>query len=256
MLIDCFIFYNELDLLNYRLNILYDKVDYFVIVESTKTFQGSDKNLYYNENKELFQNFKDKIIHVIVDDLKCPLNYKEIWDNEHYQRNCIDKGIQRLNLKDDDLIMIADVDEIPNPLKIKDFKINGLLEYDLYYYNLYTKNKNKWFTSCFIDYYTYKSKFNCKPQSIRTYPDFENKNEKAGWHLSYFGDENFIKNKLQSFSHREYNNDYYTNLESIKNKIKESKDLFNRHSEPWDKIEINNNDNLPYKYDEFLQKYF
>jgi hypothetical protein len=47
------------------------------------------------------ENFKDKIIHVIVDDLKCPLNYKEIWDNEHYQRNCIDKGIQRLNLKDD-----------------------------------------------------------------------------------------------------------------------------------------------------------
>ena len=61
MLIDCFIFYNELDLLNYRLNILYDQVDYFVIVESTKTHQGYDKKLYYNENTELFKNFEDKL---------------------------------------------------------------------------------------------------------------------------------------------------------------------------------------------------
>ena len=257
MLIDCFIFYNELDLLNYRLNILYDQVDYFVIVESTKTHQGYDKKLYYNENKELFKNFEDKIIHVIVDDLKSsPLNYDEIWKNEYLQRNCIDKGIQRLNLKDDDLIMIADLDEIPNPLKIKDFKINGLLEYDLYYYNLHTKNRNKWCKASFVDYLTYKTKFNCQPQSIRNCRNFENKTENAGWHLSYFGDENFIQNKLKNFAHQEFNNENYTNLEYIKNKIKESKDLYNRSNEHWEIVEINNNTNLPYKYEQFLQKYF
>ena len=44
-IIDCFIFYNELDLLEYRLNILNDVVDYFVIVESTHTFVGKEKVL-------------------------------------------------------------------------------------------------------------------------------------------------------------------------------------------------------------------
>ena len=185
-----------------------------------------------------------------------PLNYDEIWQNENYQRNCIDKGIQRLNLKDDDLIMIADLDEIPNPLKIKDFKINGLLEYDLYYYNLHTKNRNKWCKASFVDYLTYKTKFNCQPQSIRNCRNFENKTENAGWHLSYFGDENFIQNKLKNFAHQEFNNENYTNLEYIKNKIKESKDLYNRSNEPWEIVEINNNTNLPYKYEQFLQKYF
>ena len=49
--IDCFIFYNELDLLDYRLNILKEVVDYFVIVESTHTFVGKEKELYFNKDK-------------------------------------------------------------------------------------------------------------------------------------------------------------------------------------------------------------
>ena len=53
-IIDGFIFYNELELLNYRLNVLNDVVDYFIIVESTHTFVGKEKTLYYQENKELF----------------------------------------------------------------------------------------------------------------------------------------------------------------------------------------------------------
>jgi hypothetical protein len=50
-IIDCFTFYNELDLLNYRLNILNNVVDYFIIVESTHTHVGKEKNLIYEENK-------------------------------------------------------------------------------------------------------------------------------------------------------------------------------------------------------------
>ena len=71
MIIDCFIFYNELELLFYRLSILYDKVDYFVLVESTRTYTGVDKPLYFEQNKALFDNFKDKIIHVIIDFFRC-----------------------------------------------------------------------------------------------------------------------------------------------------------------------------------------
>ena len=58
---DCFLFFNELELLEIRLNVLNDVVDYFVLVESTKTFTNHDKPLHYQENKEKFKDFNDKI---------------------------------------------------------------------------------------------------------------------------------------------------------------------------------------------------
>ena len=64
---DVFPFFNELDLLEIRLNILNPYVDYFVLSESTKTFSGLDKPLFYEENKERFAEFNHKIIHNIVD---------------------------------------------------------------------------------------------------------------------------------------------------------------------------------------------
>ena len=60
---DVFLFFNELDLLEVRLNLLYPFVDHFVINEATKTFSGLDKPLYYLENKDRFEKFQDKIIH-------------------------------------------------------------------------------------------------------------------------------------------------------------------------------------------------
>ena len=107
-LIDCFIFYNEFDMINYRLNILNDVVDFFIIVESTHTFSGREKKMYSNELTELFDKFKDKIVHIIVDDMpfKFPninFNKKEQWKNEIHQRNCIKRGLDRLNIfKDKD----------------------------------------------------------------------------------------------------------------------------------------------------------
>jgi len=126
-IIDAFIFYNELDLLNYRLSILYYIVDYFIIVESTHTFIGNKKPLYFYENKNKFSKFMDKIIHIVDDafienPLVSPNNNHddEVWKNEKHQRNYIDFGIKKIELKKNDLIIISDLDEIPddNTLKI------------------------------------------------------------------------------------------------------------------------------------------
>ena len=68
MVYDCFQFFNELDILKLRLHVLSDVVDRFVISESTVTFSGDPKPLFYEENKEQFQEFQDRIIHVVVDD--------------------------------------------------------------------------------------------------------------------------------------------------------------------------------------------
>jgi hypothetical protein len=147
-IVDCFIFYNEFDLLTYRLNLLNDVVDYFVLVESRHTHVGKEKPLYYNENKQLFERFNHKIIHVIVDDFphKYPninIENSEQWINEKFQRNCISRGIDKLTLQSTDIITITDLDEIPKPSTLSNIKTNALsisiniLEMDFYYYNLH-----------------------------------------------------------------------------------------------------------------------
>ena len=92
---DCFLFYNELEILNIRLHEMYDHVDKFVLVESEETFRGGPKPLYYQENKHLFEKFADKIIHVIIEghyEPQNPREYWKVWEREHFQRDQIIAG--------------------------------------------------------------------------------------------------------------------------------------------------------------------
>lgn len=274
-IVDCFIFYNELDMLNYRLSILNNVVDYFVIVESTHTFTGKPKPLHYNDNKHMFEFFENKIIHIVVDDFphKFPnINYEQPningkigqqWFNEAFQRNAIERGLKQLNLKDDDFIIVADVDEIPDPITLELIKkANGpqqiadinILQMDMYYYNLSSVITNPWPFVKFLSYNSYKTlpislhdlRWLCNIPII----------QKGGWHLSYFGDSNFIKNKISTFSHQELNKEQFTDIEKIENRLKHSVDLFDRGDE--NKIitvKINDNQYLPYKYEKYLKNY-
>ena len=268
-IIDCFIFYNELDLLNYRLNLLNDVVDYFVLVESTKTFVGKNKPLFYDENKKQFSKFNHKIIHIIVDDMPFEqqhinINNNEQWKNEMHQRRCINRGLKQLVLNNNDLIIIADIDEFINPQILRQILTSknnievAILQMDFYYYNLNCKRNEKWnwVKICSYEYFLKHSEdcqhirdtFNC---SIYI---------NAGWHLSYFGDVNFIKNKIQNFSHQELNTDYFTNNDSIQDKIENCKDIFEREltseTNNMKYINVNDNNNLPLMYDIYLTNYF
>ena len=240
-IIDCFTFYNELKILKFRLEYLYDYVDYFILVEGTLSHAGKPKELFYQNNKDQFEKYKDKIIHVIVSDMKTVEEAPDAWVRENYQRNCIDKGIKELNLNDNDIIHISDADEIPDRnvfLKFKNESYNNArftILQDLYYYNLNCRFKDKWNYAKIINYYTYKNVFNRKPQDIRL-KDFNNyiPIEKGGWHFSYLGDINFIVNKLKNFAHQEFNNNNYTNPEKIETYIKNNVSIF-------DDLNINNN---------------
>ena len=263
-IIDCFTFYNELDLLTYRLNILKDVVDYFVIVESTHTHTGKTKTLYFDENKHLFTNFTDKIIHIVVNDLPCKyinanLSHDEVWKNENFQRNAISRGINCLNnLEQSDLVIISDLDEIPDPCtlyKIKNNNINvdiNSLEMDLYYYNLNTRFLEKWSYVKIISYKKY-NELNISCNDIRFYNCSTILN--GGWHLSYFGDTKFIQNKIQNFSHQELNNTDFTDLEKIDQRMKNNRDLYDRNVNI-EKVKIENNDYLPIGYSIYLNKYY
>jgi beta-1,4-mannosyl-glycoprotein beta-1,4-N-acetylglucosaminyltransferase len=223
MIVDSFLFYNEMKILKLHLEELYDSVDKFILVESTTTFTGNNKPLFFNENKNIYSKYLDKIIHIIVDDTPQSNNP---WDSEAFQRNAIDRGIQQLKLDDDDIIIIGDVDEIPD----SDILSSNLLskpislEMDFYYYNFDCRFKDKWYSSKVLPFGLYKK--NPTPNRIR-HVSFE-KQPKGGWHLSYFGTPEFISNKISNFSHQEYNNDLYNNIEKIRNNITNKCDLFNR----------------------------
>jgi beta-1,4-mannosyl-glycoprotein beta-1,4-N-acetylglucosaminyltransferase len=260
-IVDCFMFYNELDLLNYRLNILNHVVDYFIIVESMYTFMGNEKKLYYNENKELFKDFNEKIIHIIIDEVpyKTPnVNNKEQWINEIFQRNAISRGIKSNELSLEDLLIIADLDEIPDPNTLDKIKkgiitvtFNTLL-LDNYYYNLNSKVHTNPESTKIITYEKYKElNISCNDIRHSTTPNILN----GGWHLSYFGDPHFIKNKMNEFSHQEYNNDTYTNLHTIEEKIKNFKDMYNRQMYI-ENINVKDNNYLPPQYEKYLTKYY
>ncbi|MET1046518.1 MAG: hypothetical protein ABWX70_07425 [Hyphomicrobium sp.] len=125
MIFDCFTFYNELDLLEVRLHELYDVVDRFVLVEASQTFKGNPKPLYFKANQNAFARYADKITHVIVEfpqDIMAaqrsthPSNPS--WARQHYQRDQIAQGL--INAGPDDLVIIADVDEIISAPKLRE----------------------------------------------------------------------------------------------------------------------------------------
>ena len=108
---DCSIFYNELDLLDIRLHELDSVVDYFVLVEATKTHSGHEKPLFYSENRARYARFANRIVHIVVDDMPEQVDNNR-WPPEIHQRRCIARGLAAC--EPNDIILISDADEIPS----------------------------------------------------------------------------------------------------------------------------------------------
>lgn len=242
MIYDCFCFYNELDMLEIRLNILDKVVDQFVLVEATKTHAGFEKKLYFEENKARFVRFLPKIIHVVTDDFK---SYSTSWGYENHQRNDCVKGLS--GIKPDDVVILSDVDEIPNPQKIiqfKDYPGIKLFEQDMFYYYLNYRNDTcpKWKLGSrmfhwkdfskeshvnFSEYFVEEANLGATMTRMRwVHPD--KVISKGGWHFSYCGGTDFIINKIKSFAHQEYNNFSILDAEKINKIIASGKDILNR----------------------------
>jgi len=206
---DCFLFFNELELLEIRFQELYDHVDKFVLVEACETFRGTKKPLFFEQNKHLFQKYSDKIIHVIVDDhFEC----FSAWDRETYHRNQIMRGLK--NCQPDDIIFISDVDEIMRPEKIESivkqlatipanqFKMI-LLRQTLYryFFNRLDSKDNPWPGTVAL---YYKDLLKASPEYCRRIrQDVPQVMYDAGWHFTYMGGYQRVVTKLSSFSHAE-----------------------------------------------------
>ena len=231
-IIDCFTFFNELDILEIRLNVLDKYVDNFVIVESNKTFQKKAKPFHFEENKARFEKFLHKITYVKQTEYNLT---GTAFDMERQQRNWIVIGVASLKLPDTAIILISDVDEIPKPesfLFIDATKRNRLRE-KLYYYYLNSYDSAVGVGGCTNSTIAVPMSMlrGNSPHTLRDKPDlFPDTNliENAGWHFSYCGGVDKIITKICSFAHNELNTPYYTDKSRLTEAIKNNKDIFDR----------------------------
>ena len=263
---DCFMFNNEEKLLEIRLNVLNKFVDHFVIIESEETHSGNKKKITFEIDK--YPKFKEKIIYKKINSFPIGLSS---WQKENYQRNYIVNCLNQAN--GDDIVMISDLDEIPN---LENVNLNNYNEkiivfnQRLFFYKMnFGANAANWHgtRAC-------QKKFLKSPQWLRNLKThkkymfyrldklFFSKNyersfkiiNNGGWHFTWLGDLEFIKNKLRSFAHTELNNPIIINDNYIKECIDNLKPIEIKQKIQINKLSINKI-NLPTYVVENLDKY-
>lgn len=244
---DCFAFFNEMDILELRLRELNEVVDYFVLVEATRTFQKKEKPLYFQQNKERFREFLPKIIHVVVD--KYPTFWTKFrpvttWHYDNHQKEGAMVGIK--DAAPDDLIIFSDLDEIPLARKVLEYKnkpgIRVFEQFQAYYFLNYVCTRihdyggkaiaqqnhggfGRWRGSVMLE-----KKLITNMKDVRNFRDVEgphiNVIREGGWHFSYMGGLEKVMYKIQSWAHQEYNTPEFNTKEKVLENILSGRDLF------------------------------
>ena len=287
---DCFMFFDENVILDVRLNILNQFVDYFVIVESRYNHNGHEKNLNFDINK--YKNFKDKIIYIIHENVPKEIKRINNHDSDHEknakyifnaafrendQRNSIINGLNKAG--EDDIILISDVDEIPNLKNVRFQEIKEKLIFfkqEMFYYKFNLKLPNlNWIgtKSC-------KKKYLKTPQWLRNIKDrkypfyrldtFFSDNKYSdikfvsdgGWHFTNIKTAEQIRYKLKSYLHHREFEVKPIPLDEINRLITDKKAIYDLKLDKRDqkigsgnKLEKYNIDKLPSYIRENLNKY-
>ncbi|MBQ7430036.1 glycosyl transferase GT17 family protein [Butyrivibrio sp.] len=261
MVYDCIPFFNEVDILKLRLNILSPLVDRFIIEEATMTFSGEPKELCFEKNKEMFKEFLDKITYIVVDDTP-----KEAITHErdYFQKNHLIEGLS--DASEDDVIIMSDVDEIPNPTVLKQIidnfdktKVYHLAQRNFYaFMNMeetsgkllsitgefegFDDGDRKWLGTkiCNINNIPKEGIVRLRdlvktsdPRSVRV--------ADGGWHFGYMGGHNEynaakrIGVKVQAAAHQEYNEKEI--LKETMDRLKLGQDIFGRDAR-FERVEV------------------
>lgn len=248
MVYDCFPFFNELELLELRLNELNEVVDRFVLVEATRTFQKKEKPLYYEENKQLFDAFNEKIIHVVVDEYPgffSKFRFPTAWDYDNHQKDQVMKGLSEC--KPDDTIIISDLDEIPRAEKVTEYAgKRGVKVFEQRHCNFFLNcvavdgpaashlvKRNGivyWCGSVMINYSAFTSFKEVRLQRNMNTDDTL-RIEEGGWHFSFMGGVEKVRKKLDSWAHTgesKYNPEYLRDPDNLLEIMNSGEDLFGR----------------------------
>ena len=243
---DCFTFFNELDLLEFRLKLLDQYVDFFVVCESNYTHSGKPKPYYFEENKHRFDKWKHKIIYIPVSQSTEDLSFNKVnsytptdgsWILENQQRLGLMYSVKEMG--DSDIVLVGDLDEIPNPEAVFAIRSGNILNepapkaislsllFHYYYMNCqmegYDRNWNGT-VACLGKYFK-----EVGPQQLRDDRNNLPRLPEAGWHFSYLGGLEKIKTKIESFAHTEFNRDDIKSDENILEALQNGVDIFKRH---------------------------
>jgi beta-1,4-mannosyl-glycoprotein beta-1,4-N-acetylglucosaminyltransferase len=230
-IIDCFLFYNELDMLEFRLTELNEHVDYFIILESNFDFAGNKKESLFELNKNRFDSWEEKIIHVncpeLTQELIAEINkekhseYKNKDSNNNnfnkdniifYMIVKLIKTLSYLELDFEDIIMFSDIDEIP------DFKTLDLIDDYLSFNSILLRQKRFFWTTKYIDkdlsfgtschQYT---KISRNPIVLENFYNLKSSKKfsnnsfmDSGWHFSHFEDLGNLHKKLELIYGKEF----------------------------------------------------
>lgn len=221
MIYDVFNFFNELEVLEIRLNELDDFVDRFVLVEGTTTFQGKPKELVYDKNKDLFAKWHKRLVHVIVDDSP---KTDDTWAVEAFHYNAGNRGLN--NLRSDDVVIWGCVDEIPKKASIKEHLRNHVGPAMAIQHAL----------SCYLNcWFSATTWTGCRVLTGAEWTASKNPHDDfrkhwlnlhvndGGWHFCNIGGAERWKLKIQSFAHKELNHDMF--LDELGKKVQDCYNL-------------------------------
>jgi hypothetical protein len=253
---DNFMFYNEFDILEIKLNIMGDYVDRFNIVETDRTHSGLPKDFNLEKQWDRYTKWHHKINYIKVSGFESQPN---AWDNERANRDLVALGWE--DLTDEDVIIISDCDEITRPQALQYIRVTDYdyyaLKMPIFYFkfNYMLTNDIDGFTVWPIAYRGVKSK-GLKPSQMRRGWDETNNRDRshfkkgaivnhAGWHFSWYGEKEDIERKIRSYAHTEFNNDKVLGSLDVDDCIARGDDHLKRNMVKWKKI----------NFDEYFPKY-
>ncbi len=251
MIYDTFPLFNELELLEVRLEELDSVVDRFVLAEAPRTHSNRPKPLHFAENRDRFKKFLPKITHIVADDLP---DTSDAWILEGEQRRAVDRGLK--DCRPDDIILHSDLDEIPSARAIRELAVtmrkayrtdplgriaHGLLrqpgvvwfvrnlfkrrhpfvwlldQRQFYYFlNCASVNQPVWQGARATFFRDYTSAFDLRRWGGHRVPN-------AGWHFSYMGGVERVRQKLAAFAHQEFNRPEFTDPNHVEAALKEGR---------------------------------
>ena len=247
-LIDCITFFDNNYIFDFRYNVIKNHVDKFIVCESLFDHKNNPKKINFDvENK--YKN-NSQVIHLV---LKKPFpKSTNPWQNQAIQREYILENLNFTN--EDDLIFFSDPDEIPNPSLLLNFVLKkkyGIFLQNFYNYkfNLFNPYETPWEGTKVCKKKDLKSidfmREKIKEKNLK-YKFYRIDKEKSieifnngGWHFNNLMEPKIISKKLKTFAHSEYSGEEFSSIETIKKKIKERVDLFNR-GEKYNYVKIDN----------------
>lgn len=248
---DCFTFNGEHELLWLRLRALQGVVDYVVIAEATRTFTGKPKPLRFD--RALLPPDAPPVIYLAVEDLE--ENPASAWVNENRQRNALGRILSDSppevegRLRDEDWILLSDVDEIPHPARLAEFRPDRYLSALLAQRNFFYAFNNQAVAEDGSDVLWQRARITTVAHFRRWFHTMQRMRDfrvqgpfrgivrawdklrtqriaGGGWHFSYLMTPEQILQKLAAFSHQEFNTPQIANIDYIRRCMAEGKDLF------------------------------